>query len=192
MPGNGKIARLTPEIREQLSCRLEKGETGKALVRWLNQLPEVKAILATRFHGKPINEVNLCKWKAHGHRQWLARCQAIDDARKLSRDAAELTQLSPERLTDNLAQVLAGRYAAAIADWNGESSQEFRRKIRDLRSLCRDVTELRRGDHRAARIDLTCYQMELQATRETLGNSADSDAGSKSEINPKTQQINPN
>lgn len=186
MPGNGKIAHLPPEIREHLSRRLEQGETGKSLVQWLNQLPEVKAVLAARFGGRPINEPNLCKWKAHGHRQWLARSHAIDDARHLSQHATELTKLSPERLTDNLAQVLAARYAAAIADWNGESSQEFRQKLRDLRSLCHDIIDLRRGDHRAARIDLTYDQMELQAAREILASSADSNA----EINPKTQPIN--
>lgn len=184
MPGNGKISHLSPEIREQLSSRLEQGETGKSLVQWLNQLPEVKAVLATHFGGRPINETNLCKWKAHGHRQWLARRQAIADARRLSHDAAELSQLSHQRLTDNLATVLAARYAAAIAGWNGESSPEFRRKIRDLRSLSRDIIDLRRGDHRATRIDLNYDQMELQAAREILASSADGDAISNPKIKP--------
>ena len=184
MPGNGKISHLSPEIREQLSRRLEQGETGKSLVQWLNELPEVKAVLAARFGGRPINEPNLSKWKAHGHRQWLARRQAIADARRLSQDAAELTQLSHERLTDNLATVLAARYAAAIAGWNGESSPEFRRKVRDLRCLCHDIIDLRRGDHRAARIDLNYDQMELQAAREIVANSADGNAISKTKIKP--------
>ncbi len=186
MPGNGKIAHLSPEIREQLSVRLEQGETAKSLVQWLNQLPEVQAVLAVHFGGKPINEVNLCKWKAHGHHQWLVRRQAIDDARRLSKEASELNQLSHERLTDNLATVLAARYAAAIAGWNGESTPKFRRQLRDLRSLCDGIIDLRRGDHRAARIDLTYDQMEAEATREVLA------AGSKAGINQKSQQINPN
>ena len=47
--------------------------------------------------------------------------------------------------------LLAARYAAALADWNGEVTEEFRRKLRALRGLCQDIVELRRGDHSGAR-----------------------------------------
>lgn len=46
------------------------------------------------------------------------------------------------------------RYAAALAGWNGEVSEDFRRKMRALRGLCQDLVELRRGDHSGARLNI--------------------------------------
>src|SRR5947199_293160 len=45
----GKIARLPEEIRQALNERLENGEEGKALLEWLNGLPEVRGILASEY-----------------------------------------------------------------------------------------------------------------------------------------------
>jgi len=52
----GKIARLPVAVREELNHRLENGALGRELVPWLNELPEVKQILAERFAGRPILE----------------------------------------------------------------------------------------------------------------------------------------
>ncbi|HTB83860.1 MAG TPA: hypothetical protein VK742_09420, partial [Candidatus Sulfotelmatobacter sp.] len=57
-------------------------------------------------------------------------------------------------LTDHLATVLAARYAAALAGWDGETSDDFRHKLRTLRGLCQDIVELRRGDHSGARLKM--------------------------------------
>jgi molybdopterin molybdotransferase len=46
--------------------RLEQGEQGRSLVAWLNSLPEVRAVLAAEFAGKPIREQNLPEWRQHG------------------------------------------------------------------------------------------------------------------------------
>jgi hypothetical protein len=40
MSGKGKIARLPRGIRDQLNRRLDEGEAGTGLVRWLNALAE--------------------------------------------------------------------------------------------------------------------------------------------------------
>jgi hypothetical protein len=50
--------------------------------------------------------------------------------------------------------VVTARYAAALSGWNGEMSDELRRKLRALRLLCQDIVELRRGDHSAVRLKL--------------------------------------
>ena len=39
---NGKIAKLPSTIRDDLNCRMEKGEDGPELLAWLNGLPEVQ------------------------------------------------------------------------------------------------------------------------------------------------------
>jgi hypothetical protein len=40
MTRNGKIARLPDPVRQELNARLEKGEEGAPLLRWLNARPE--------------------------------------------------------------------------------------------------------------------------------------------------------
>jgi hypothetical protein len=54
--GNGKIANLPSEIREELNYRLSEGEPGNELVEWLNAKPEVIKVIAERFDGRPISE----------------------------------------------------------------------------------------------------------------------------------------
>ena len=67
---NGKIGSLPGSIRDELNRRIRANEFGTRLVDWLNRLPEVQATLARRFGGRPVNRVNLTKWKATGYRQW--------------------------------------------------------------------------------------------------------------------------
>jgi len=55
-PGNGKIANLPPEIRDELNYRISEGEQGIALVEWLNSKPEVADVVNKLFDGIPISE----------------------------------------------------------------------------------------------------------------------------------------
>ncbi len=154
MTRTGKIARLPREIRDHLNRRLHDGEPGTHLVGWLNTLPEAQAMLAREFAGRAISEQNLSEWKQGGHRDWLARQDALAQVRELAADAEELADATDGALAEHLATVLTARYAAALADWPGEATDEFRRKLRSLRGLCQDIVELRRGDHSAARLKI--------------------------------------
>ena len=149
----GKIARLPREIRYELSRRLDRGETGKALVQWLNQLPEVKAVLMAQFGGRPINEVNLSEWKAREYREWRARQEILGEALEISGTATELSKATEGKLSDNVATLLSARYLKLLAHWDGEVTEEFKRQVRGLAALSRDVVQLRRGDHRLIRQD---------------------------------------
>jgi hypothetical protein len=162
MARNGKIARLPRDIREELNRRLQDGEPGGPLLAWLNPLPAVQAVLAREFGGCAISKQNLCEWRAGGFAEWQARQETLAQARELAADAHEITAATDGRLTDHLATVLAARYAAALAGWNGEVTEEFRRKLRVLRSLCQDIVELRRGDHSGARLSLERERLERE------------------------------
>jgi hypothetical protein len=65
-----KIACLPGHLRDELNRRLRNNEPGLRLLDWLNRLPEVQAVLAHDFAGRPINGVNLTHWKAGPYRQW--------------------------------------------------------------------------------------------------------------------------
>ena len=154
MSRNGKIARLPREIRDKLNHRLHNGETAVRLVDWLNSLPEVQATLDRDFGGRNISEQNVSEWKAGGYREWRTRKDSLELAREFASDATELTDASGGRLTDHLATVLASFYAAVLSGWNGEVTEDLRRKVRLYRCLCQDITDLRRGDHSGARLKI--------------------------------------
>ena len=160
MTRNGKIARLPRELRDQLNRRFDNGETGLRLAEWLNGLPEVQKVLEADFGRRRISEQNLSEWKSGGYRDWLTRQEALSQARDLAADSNELAEATEGRLTDHLATVLAARYAAALAGWNGEVTEKFGQKLRTLRSLCQDIVELRRGDHSGARLNMERERME--------------------------------
>jgi hypothetical protein len=154
MTRTGKIARLPRDLRNQLNRRIADGEPGIRLVEWLNGLPDTQRVLATDFNGREINEQNLSEWKSGGHQDWLARQETLACARELAADAGELGEAAEGSLADHLATVLSARYAALVSGWNGELDDEFKRKLRALRTLCQDIVELRRGDHFAERLRL--------------------------------------
>ena len=52
----GKIARLPKAIRDAVNHRLLDGEPGAVVVQWLNEQPEVQAVLTRWFAGHPISE----------------------------------------------------------------------------------------------------------------------------------------
>jgi hypothetical protein len=160
MTRNGKIARLPREIREQLNRSLANGEKGIKLVEWLNGLPDAQRLLASDFGGREITEQNLSEWKQGGFREWETRQETLAQARELAADAMELSEAADGSLADHLAMTLTARYAGLMSGWNGEASDEFRRKLRALRSLSQDIVELRRGDHSAARLKLEQEQFK--------------------------------
>ncbi|MCU0786004.1 MAG: DUF3486 family protein [Verrucomicrobia bacterium] len=162
MTRNGKIARLPRELREELNRRLQDGEPGGPLLAWLNALPDVSAVLAREFGGCVISKQNLSEWRAGGFAEWQARQETLDQARELTADASEITAATDGRLTDHLATVLAARYAFALSGWNGEVTEELRRKLRALRGLCQDIVELRRGDHSSARLNMERERLERE------------------------------
>jgi hypothetical protein len=87
----GKIARLPLAVREQLNTRLRNGEEGKALLLWLNALPDVQQILTAHFKGKPIAQCNLSEWRKGGYVDWFLLQQLTPDTR-----AAEVLAMAPD------------------------------------------------------------------------------------------------
>jgi len=97
MAGTGKIAALPRDVREELCRRMENGKTGAEILPWLNELPEVKAVLADRFNAVPVSDANLSNWRDSGYFEWIKRgerTQRIRDlaeyARKLGEDGADV------------------------------------------------------------------------------------------------------
>jgi hypothetical protein len=147
----GKIARLPRDVREELNERLERSEPGPQLLEWLNALKEVKKVVKDLFNGVPISKQNLSEWRRGGFQEWLARQELWGEVRDVEIFASELGREKDNVLADDVATVLAARYAALISKWDGEVDAKFESKARVLNGLCRGVVQLQRGLHRAAR-----------------------------------------
>src|SRR5689334_74582 len=88
-----KIAHCPPRIREQLNHRLDQCHSGKTILKWLNSLPEVQAIVAEKFEGKPVNKQNLSDWKNSGFRNWQLLRSALNFAQETLPDDLDQTML---------------------------------------------------------------------------------------------------
>jgi len=152
---HGKIARLPAAIREELNQRLANHESSTPLLAWLNDLPEVRAVLAREFGGKAINKINVLNWRHGGHAEWQRDREAREIVKDLQRDGSEAglaTGLKGRSVTDTMAEWLAARYVMGMKkqmDREGDPAAGWER----MREFCQDVVALRRGEYRAQRLE---------------------------------------
>ena len=158
MARRGKIARLPRDIREQLNRRLEDGEQAVRLAEWLNSLPEVKAILATDFENRPINEVNLTDWKQGGFLEWQSHRYRATDLQESRAHAKELAEMT-DGVANDMEILALARYTITLANPEGEITEEQKATLQTLGQVLRDVVRFRRCEQ-------TCERTQIQ--RETL------------------------
>src|SRR5579864_6342880 len=161
----GKIARLPPHIRDELSRRLDKGEMGAHLVEWLNTLPEVKQVLESEFDSREISEQNLSEWKEHGYRRWRAQRDSLAVARQLNENASELSAHGGGQLTESLATVVAARYAALLESSQEEITDELRDELKVLKAITREVVRLRRINQMLQQLQIKHQRLQLEQSK---------------------------
>jgi hypothetical protein len=151
---NGKIARLPKYIRDDLGRRIENGELGKELVKWLNGLSDVQEVLKEQFGGRPVTEQNLSEWKLGGHPEWLRREETRLLVSSLTEQSDELDEtVDGQEISDRFAGVFAAELIQqAKTRLEKETDPEKRWKL--LREVHRELSQLRRDDHRAVRISI--------------------------------------
>jgi hypothetical protein len=157
--GNGKIANLPSQIRDELNRRIDDGVPGNELVEWLNSQPEVLKVITERFDGCPISEQNLSEWRKRGHQQWLADRMIIDELGGLSEnaDAIGQTGISGEKLL----LVLTAAYAVMIQNWEIIPKDELTYKMAVFRHLTNGVLAVRRGELQAIRVEIAHERLEM-------------------------------
>jgi hypothetical protein len=107
--GNGKIALLHGDIREEINLRLYNAERGPIILAWLNALPTVKKILAAQFAGVPINLRNLSNWRKMGYWRWLAERQNVGSMENLGKYAAGLAKAAGGNVSRGVAAAASGK-----------------------------------------------------------------------------------
>jgi hypothetical protein len=148
----GKIARLPLAVREPLNQRMLDGQEGKALVEWLNSLPEVQAILAAQFQGRPIREQNLSEWRKGGHQTWKAEKNTQQKLTSLLEKISGLEGVAKDGLTHKLAFYLTTRIAMELQRL--ELAPDGAEKAKAMRELTANLVALRRGDLELERLRL--------------------------------------
>ncbi len=163
MKRTGKIARLPHHLRDQLNQRLHNGEPGVDLIKWLNALPEVQALLAEHFNGVPISPQNLSEWNNGGFLDWLTTQELLEDAREFAANTAELPGFTDGHLADCLAHAITARYAVLLGKMplEGALNPDLLARFNLLHRLDRHVARLQRRTDRARKE----RQAEAQAER---------------------------
>ncbi len=162
MKGTSKIARLPRNIRNELNRRLDNGERNPSVLKWLNSLPEVQALLAAEFGSEPINRQNLTAWKASGFRNWQLLQAAL--LLTLETPTEDLDQGTIEKMGANLIRSLQLRYAA-LAGTLPAQTDDPESELRRLAGLCNNLSSLRRGDISAGRLDLERKRLAMLQTK---------------------------
>jgi hypothetical protein len=170
---NGKIARCPNAIREQLNQKLRDGLEAATILPWLNSLPEVQSVLAERFAGLPVNEVNLSAWRTGGYQDWLRRREAHEfittldeeeaEADAPTSDAADEYEAPADRLArkpvHKLMRWLVIQYTAEAAQLaTMENSEE---RWTRLRQLSADLSRLASADLKTESLLLQHEKLKL-------------------------------
>src|SRR5215831_8431852 len=103
MTRNGKIGRL------------RDGESGRALLKWLNEDFECGEVLDKEFGGRPINKQNLSEWRQGGYEDWLRKEESRQRVQVLMEKADDLEQdAGGMAIADRLGTLLAAELAVAV------------------------------------------------------------------------------
>ena len=105
----GKIARIPNEIREQLNRRMRDGEVTATILRWLNDLPEVKSILAEQFGGTAISPQNVSTWRRNGYQRWLQTQEPFKGIAALAEESGAFSRAGNGNLANGAAALAAAR-----------------------------------------------------------------------------------
>ena len=162
----GKIARLPNEVREELNRRLQDGEPGDGLLKWLNSLPKAREVLTGQFGGRPINKQNLSDWKQGGYRDWERAEEDRLRVDRLTEQAAQLVRSDEESpfFSERLAAVLLVELAGVLDDLRDESLPPAER-WQLLRQMLREAAQARREDNRAAKLRIEQDRWEWERER---------------------------
>jgi hypothetical protein len=165
MQRKGKIARLPIALRTELNQRLANNEDGAKLLNWLNAIPGVPAMLATDFAGEPITKQNLYEWRQGGFLEWETQQEMFDEARVLATNAGPVSATTNHDLAEQLAAVIAGKFASLLAGWDGTEDKAFDAKLRVLTKFNQNLAILRRTNHSAARLRMEQAPFEREEQR---------------------------
>ena len=191
-PGNGKIANLPPEIRDELNYRISDGDEGIELVEWLNAKPEVAEVVNQLFDGIPFSEQNLSEWRKRGYQKWLAHHNAVDESNAVHDNSADIaaTGIDP----DKLLLTLTGAYAEMSRNWMITPGEDMLYKLAVYMKLTDGVIALPRAELQKVRLEIARERLALLREKrlsKSASSSGPSNETASSGGSPLNSQPNP-
>ena len=177
---NGKIANLPLEIRDTMNAFISEGHTAEEILEWLNDEPEVIAILKSKFGRRPVSEQELSEWRSGGYEEWLASRAALAEASAFT-EKGECIAHSGIR-AGHLLTVITARWATLIEQWGTMDATQFAAAKRDLGDFTKSAIALRRIELQTARSEMDRERLRLLAEKKAAASSSSksSTAASKS------------
>jgi len=157
--GNGKIANLPAELRDELNYRISDGDPGNELVEWLNAKPEVAEVVNELFDGIPISDQNLSEWRKRGYQKWLAYRNFVDESNALSDNTEGIAETGID--CDKLLLTLTAAYAEVIQNWIITPGEQMTYKLAVYKNITNGVIALRRAEIQKVRLEIERERLEL-------------------------------
>ena len=162
---NGKIARLSKDVREQLNRRLENGWGGARLLKWLNDLPDVRRVLREEFHGRAISPKNLSQWREGGYADWVRNQQSREGMRWMVERAEELADApGPKDVCEQLARIVTVEVAEQVRRL--DQIEDPKERWRELREVCLELWRLRNATSYGQGVALGWKRWQREVDRE--------------------------
>jgi len=146
MTRKSKIARLPNVIRQELNERLRDGGRLDKLVKWLNSLPKVQAIMESEHEGKAVSQQNISDWRKAGYldwlrdeeaKSWLAELKGGAEVLEKTVDGVEISKLFSARLAVEMT-----RQAQALLDKESKPEKRWERVC----EVHKQISRMRRDD----------------------------------------------
>jgi hypothetical protein len=159
----GKISRLPHDVREQLNVRMDNGQTSKIILKWVNALPEVQAILKAQFGGQPIDDGNLSEYRKRAFRKWQIHRAALELSSEFApQDSSEPPPAAPPPI-EHFVRWISLRLAAAAESSSFADNPQT--ELRDIRNFLADIVALRRGELISRRIRVEEQRLAITNTK---------------------------
>ena len=166
---NGKIARLPLAIRETLNAFLSEGHTAEQILKWLNDEPEVIAILKSQFEGRLVSPQNLSEWRQGGYEEWRTTRDCLDDARAFAETEQSIAHSGVR--AEHLLTVLTARWAGLITRWDTMDPTAFIHAKHNLADLTKNAISIRRIELQTARLQMERERLDLLGEKKSAASS---------------------
>ena len=161
----GKIGRLPKSIRNELGQRIEDGEPGKELVKWLNGLSNVKSTSRNNSADAPLPNKPL-RMEANRSSRVVAASESVGKRSWMTERADDLeNEADGMEISDRLGSILAAELAS-LAEKLLEEVPDPRERWQRFQEVLREFRHFRHEDHNGERNQLQRQRWEREVERQ--------------------------
>jgi hypothetical protein len=159
MPNPGKLGRLPWAVKRELHRQLRDAVPGTAILTWLNDQPEVQAVLADQWDGRKVTPQNLSDYKGSAeYQKWLKSQEALEVSREKTKFVLDFSAEAGLDLMDTADSLVVSRLLEDLEAAEGD----------DAVNLMRTLATFRKGGNARALIEVRRAELALSEKRSAL------------------------